>query len=72
MKNVAKSELMVRKQSAAAVIGAEQQLDVAELALVAGGITVVKPPVRTISTYSFGAVSTLHIGDVDGPQWIKR
>jgi len=72
MKNVAKSEIMVREQAVQSAIGAEQQLNAAELAAVVGGIKVIKPPIRDLATYSYGSVETLHIGDVDGPQWIKR
>jgi hypothetical protein len=62
MKNVAKSNVNTKP----AAIVAEQQLSAAELALVAGGVVVIKPPVRNFS------VAPLHIGDGDGPIWIKK
>ena len=62
MKNVAKSNVNTKPVA----IAAEQQLSAAELALVAGGVVVIKPPVRGF------AVAPLHIGDSDGPKWIKK
>lgn len=62
MKNVAKSKL----NQQAGAIGVEQQLSATELAFVTGGVVVIKPPVRD------GGVSLMHIGDGDGPIWIKE
>jgi len=62
MKNVAKSKLNTQPVT----IAAEQQLTAADLALVVGGVVVIKPPVRDFS------VAPLHIGDGDGPIWIKK
>lgn len=62
MKNVAKSKL----NQQAGTIGTEQQLSATELAFVTGGVVVIKPPVLD------GGVSVMHIGDGDGPIWIKE